>query len=39
LKVNKEDVYNEKSSIKKISLIPLRMIMTSFAVAASVALF
>ena len=39
LKVNKEDVYTEKSSLKKTSVIPLRMIMTAFAVAASVALF
>ena len=39
LKANKEDVYTEKSSLKKTSVIPLRMIMTAFAVAASVALF
>lgn len=39
LKVNKEDVYKEKSALKKTSVIPLRMIMTAFAVAASVALF
>ena len=39
LKVNKEDVYKEKSSLKKTSVIPLRLIMTAFAVAAAVALF
>ena len=39
LKVNKQDVYKEKSALKKTSVIPLRMIMTAFAVAASVALF
>ena len=39
LKANKEDVYTEKSSLKKTSVSPLRMIMTAFAVAASVALF
>jgi len=39
LKVNKEDVYKEKSSLKKTSVIPLRFIMTAVAVAASVALF
>ena len=39
LKVNKEDVYTEKSSLKKTSVIPLRLIMTAFAVAAAVALF
>ena len=39
LKVNKEDVYTAKSSLKKTSVIPLRLIMTAFAAAASVALF